>query len=134
MAVDDTWKLVVERLAHYSTYGETLIDTLDRLLKERELKIYDLNTIQNATEEARGLRILIAAAIMSAPGEVLRVSRIAQHALAGPGARHSLVLTEHHDPATGDVLYKVHDKRNRRHDGDARTEGEGSRSGGRGTS
>ena len=111
MAIDESWKLVVERLAHYSTHGETLIDTLDRLLKERELGIYDLNTIRNATEEARGLRILIAAAIMSQPGEVLRVSSISQHALAGPGARHSLVITEHHDPATGDVLYKVLDRR-----------------------
>jgi hypothetical protein len=40
MAVDSSWKLVVERLAHYSQPGETLIDTLERLLKERELQVY----------------------------------------------------------------------------------------------
>lgn len=77
-------KLVIDRLRHYSRGAETLIETLERLLKDRELGIYDLSRVNNATEESRGLRILFAAAILSSPEKMLRVTAIAQHALAGP--------------------------------------------------
>lgn len=121
MAIDESWKEVVVRLDHYSRPGETLIETLERIVKDRELGIYDLARVQNATDEARGLRIMFAAAIMSSEKKELRISPLAQHDLAGPGARQNIVITEHHDPISGDVIYKCFDRSRQRADETDRT-------------
>jgi hypothetical protein len=71
--------------------GETLLDTFDRLMRERDINTYDRSRLANALREARTLRYAFAAAILSAPDQRIYITDAARHDIS---ERDSILETE----------------------------------------
>lgn len=104
MSYYDEIREIGARLEARAQPGERLADTFDRLMRRCDVAMYDRSVVENAKQEARGLRILIASAIEQSPEKMLRISRIVQESLNSPG---SIAIRESHDLQTGDVLYTI---------------------------
>lgn len=100
-------ELEMRLAAHFRPEDETLVGTLDRLLRARDLERYDRSAVEHARKEAKELRVMFGAAILSAENQELRIDRRAQQRLNGP-ERFELISYE--DMATNCLVFKIRER------------------------
>lgn len=85
---------------------ETLMQTFERILRERDLTTYNRGMVESATERAEHAERAFFAACLSQPDNTLRINARAIHLVGGPHSKEfELLATD--DFANNEKVYVV---------------------------
>ena len=108
---------ITQQMAHriegilnpYLRGGEDCATALERLLRERELAMFDQGKREFSNTDAKACRRMLFAAVMSQPESKLRIQELALKVLNG--ANHGFEITQAEDMASRETILHVFRRR-----------------------
>lgn len=103
--IDQSMAKVIEvMLRPHLRDGENCASALERILRERDLAIYDAGRAEYKADEIEITRRVFCAACLSQPDQTLRISRLALAAVDGPHSNEFKIKT-YEDLASNEAVY-----------------------------